>query len=174
MCLCVCLDINFDEINARQKTLINLDKMQLIVLKILDVHWQQATVTRYVKRHKRNSSNKFEIRDGIVFKTVVIPPAAPESSAPLILKPDTGQEPRPALSTCHCHVCNFTVNISNLLTDHISCIRQILEKKWEYNEAVHQFFIDFKKAYDSVRREVLYNILIEFGIPKKLVRLIKM
>jgi len=37
---------------------------------------------------------------------------------------------------------------------------------------VHQLFIDFKKAYD--RREVLYNILIEFGIPMKLVRLIKM
>ena len=47
-------------------------------------------------------------------------------------------------------------------------------KKWEYNEEVHQLFIDFKKAYDSVRREVLYKILIEFGIPKKLVRLIKM
>jgi len=39
---------------------------------------------------------------------------------------------------------------------------------------LHQLFIDFKKAYDSVRREVLYNILIEFGISKKLVRLIKM
>jgi hypothetical protein len=39
---------------------------------------------------------------------------------------------------------------------------------------VHQLFIDFKKAYDSVKREALYNILIEFGIPKKLVRLIKM
>jgi hypothetical protein len=39
---------------------------------------------------------------------------------------------------------------------------------------VHQLFIDFKKAYDSVRREALYNILIEFGIPEKLVRLIKM
>jgi hypothetical protein len=47
-------------------------------------------------------------------------------------------------------------------------------KKWEYNGTVHQLFIDFKKAYDSVRREVLYNILIEFGIPIKLVRLIKM
>jgi len=39
---------------------------------------------------------------------------------------------------------------------------------------VHQLFIDFKKAYDSVMREVLYNILIEFGVSKKLVRLIKM
>jgi hypothetical protein len=39
---------------------------------------------------------------------------------------------------------------------------------------VHQLFVDFKKAYDSVRREVLYNILIEFGISLKLVRLIKM
>jgi hypothetical protein len=61
---------------------------------------------------------------------------------------------------------------------------------------MHQLFIDFKKANDSVRREVkkandsvrrevkkandsvrrevLFNILIEFGIPVKLVRLIKM
>jgi hypothetical protein len=31
----------------------------------------------------------------------------------------------------------------------------------------------FKKAYDSSRREVLCNILIEFGIPVKMVRLIK-
>jgi len=47
-------------------------------------------------------------------------------------------------------------------------------KKWEFNEEVHQLFIDFKKAYDSVRREVLYKIIIEFGIPRKLVRIIKM
>jgi hypothetical protein len=38
---------------------------------------------------------------------------------------------------------------------------------------VHQLFIDFKKAYDSIKR-VLYNILLEYGIPKKLLRLIKM
>jgi hypothetical protein len=48
------------------------------------------------------------------------------------------------------------------------------EKKWEYNETVLQLFTDFKKACDSVRREVLYNILTEFGIPTKLGRLIKM
>ena len=49
----------------------------------------------------------------------------------------------------------------------------MFEKKWEYNEAMHQLFIDFKEAYDSVRRAVLYNILTESGIPKKLIRLIK-
>jgi len=39
---------------------------------------------------------------------------------------------------------------------------------------VHQLFIDLKKAYYSIRREVLYNIPIKFGIPMKLVSLIKM
>jgi len=63
------------------------------------------------------------------------------------------------------HQCGFRRNRST--ADHIFCIRQILEKKWEFNEAAPQLFTDFKKAYDSVRREVLYNILIEFGIPKK-------
>jgi hypothetical protein len=47
-----------------------------------------------------------------------------------------------------------------------------MENKWEYNGTVHQLFIDFEKAYDSVRREMLYNILTEFGISTKLVRLI--
>jgi hypothetical protein len=39
---------------------------------------------------------------------------------------------------------------------------------------VHQLFIDFKKAYDSIKREVLYNILLQYGITKKLVTLNKM
>jgi hypothetical protein len=67
--------------------------------------------------------------------------------------------------------CGFRRNRST--TNHIFYIRQILEKKWEYNGTVHQLFIDFKKAYVSVRMEALYNILIEFGIPRKLDGLIK-
>ena len=59
-------------------------------------------------------------------------------------------------------------------TDHIFCIYQILEKRWEYSETVLRLFIDFKKAYDSFRREVFYNILIEFGTPMKVVRLHKL
>jgi sorting nexin-29 len=70
------------------------------------------------------------------------------------------------------HQCVFRCNRST--TDQIFRIREILEKKWEYNETVYQLFVDFKKAYDSVRREVFYNILKEFGVPMKIVRLIKM
>jgi len=39
---------------------------------------------------------------------------------------------------------------------------------------VHKLFIDYKKVYDSLRREVLYNIIIEFDIPMQLVKLINM
>jgi len=70
------------------------------------------------------------------------------------------------------HQCGFRRNRSTI--DHIFCIRQILEKKWEYNKEVHHLFIDFKKVWDSIRREVQYKILIEYGIPRKFVRLIKM
>jgi hypothetical protein len=70
------------------------------------------------------------------------------------------------------HQCGFRRNRSTM--DQIFYIRKILDQKWEYNGTVHQLFIDFKKAYDSIKREVFYNILLEFGIPKKLVRLMKM
>jgi len=39
---------------------------------------------------------------------------------------------------------------------------------------VHQLFISLKKPYESVRREVLYDILIEFSNTMQLVRLIIM
>ena len=68
--------------------------------------------------------------------------------------------------------CGFRCNRST--TNHISWIHQILEEKMRKNEAVPQLFIDFKKAYDSVRREVLYKIVVEFGIPTRLLRLTKL
>jgi hypothetical protein len=50
--------------------------------------------------------------------------------------------------------CGFQYNRST--NDEILRIGQILEKKWEQNEIVHQLFTDFKKACESDRREVLY------------------
>ena len=65
------------------------------------------------------------------------------------------------------HQCGFKRNRSTI--DKIFSIREILEKKWECNGTVHQLYVDFKKAYDSVKRDKLYSILLEFGIPKKCV-----
>ena len=72
------------------------------------------------------------------------------------------------------HQCGIRCNRST--NDHIFCNYQILEKKWKYNETVNQLFIEYKKAYETVRKEVFYNtrILIELGVHKELVRLVKM
>jgi hypothetical protein len=40
------------------------------------------------------------------------------------------------------------------------------------NGTVRHSLVDFEKAFDSVKREILYNIQIEFGIPIKLISLI--
>jgi hypothetical protein len=45
-------------------------------------------------------------------------------------------------------------------------------EKWEHNGRVHSLLIHFGKA--SVRREILYDILIEFGIYMKPGKLIEM
>ena len=72
------------------------------------------------------------------------------------------------------HQRGFRCNRS--ITNRIFCIRQIHEKKWEYNEVVISA-LDInrlQKTYDSVRRVILRNTLSEFCIPRKLVRLLKM
>jgi len=55
--------------------------------------------------------------------------------------------------------------------DQIFALRSILGKCYEYNITLHQLFIDFKQAYDSVNREKLMLILEEFKIPRKLINL---
>jgi hypothetical protein len=63
-----------------------------------------------------------------------------------------------------------TVNASN--ADQIFRISLILEKTWAFNVTVCQLVKVFMKTYDTVRRRVLYNILTEFCIFKKLVMII--
>jgi hypothetical protein len=50
----------------------------------------------------------------------------------------------------------------------------ILEKACEYEVDIHQLYIDCKRAYDILNRAELVEIMKEFGIPMKLVRLVKM
>jgi sorting nexin-29 len=68
--------------------------------------------------------------------------------------------------------CGFRKEKSTI--DQLSIIAQIIEKRYEYRQNVWQLFIDFKKAYDSVHRESLYNIMHEFGFPRKLIGIVKL
>lgn len=52
--------------------------------------------------------------------------------------------------------------------DQLFTVKQVLDKCWEYNVEVHQIFEDFKQAYDSVNRNALFRIMLQFGIPKNL------
>jgi ribosomal protein S10 len=56
---------------------------------------------------------------------------------------------------------NWEMNASN------NEIHQKLELKRDYKEEVHYRFIDFKKAYESIMKEVFYNIHIQSGIHMK-------
>jgi hypothetical protein len=46
-------------------------------------------------------------------------------------------------------------------------------REWQDSGTVHQLFLNFKKAYDSVRRDVVSIILTKFVIPMTQVRLSK-
>jgi hypothetical protein len=50
----------------------------------------------------------------------------------------------------------------------------ILEKACEYKVDMQQLYIDYKQEYDTINRAELVEIMKEFGIPMKLVRLVKM
>uniref|UniRef100_A0A2S2P765 Putative RNA-directed DNA polymerase n=1 Tax=Schizaphis graminum TaxID=13262 RepID=A0A2S2P765_SCHGA len=68
--------------------------------------------------------------------------------------------------------CDFRKGKSTI--DHLATIEQLLEKKYEYRQNIWQVFGDFKKVYDSIHRDSLYNIMYKFGFPMKLISLTKM
>ena len=56
--------------------------------------------------------------------------------------------------------------------DNIFIVRQIYEKCYEYNIDLHNIFIDFSHAFDTVDRDVIYNSLIKYKVTNKLIKLI--
>jgi hypothetical protein len=58
-------------------------------------------------------------------------------------------------------------------TDKIATLRIIIEQSQEWNASLYINFIDFEKAYDSLDRETLWKLLRHYGIPEKMVNIIK-
>jgi hypothetical protein len=74
-------------------------------------------------------------------------------------------------SICGEYQAGFRKNRST--ADHLFTIRQIIQKCNEYGIDVHILFIDFKKAYDSIKHEYIWRALEELGLSQKFIRLVK-
>ena len=70
------------------------------------------------------------------------------------------------------HQCGFTRGRAT--TDAIHTVKQIIEKSQELNIDIELLFIDFKQAFDSIKRGRLMAALKELGIEAKPRRLVKM
>ena len=58
--------------------------------------------------------------------------------------------------------------------DNIFMIRQIIEKCYEYNVDIHNMFVDYIHASDSIKRNKILDSLTQNKILSKLIRLIKL
>ena len=66
-----------------------------------------------------------------------------------------------------CFRCNRGCN------DMIFCARQLIEKAVEHYTNAFLLFVDLRKAYDSVPKEAMWMILSKYGIPEKLISIVR-
>ena len=52
-------------------------------------------------------------------------------------------------------------------------LRNIIEQSYEWNTNIYMIFVDFQKAFDSIHRETLWKIMKLYGIPEKIINIIK-
>ena len=57
--------------------------------------------------------------------------------------------------------------------DQIVILRIILEQSLEWQSPVYIKFIDFKKAFDMINRSTMWRIMRQYGIPLKIVSIIR-
>ncbi|CAH8523239.1 unnamed protein product [Schistosoma haematobium] len=58
-------------------------------------------------------------------------------------------------------------------TDQIATLRIIVEQSVEWNSSLYINFIDYEKAFDSVDRRTLWKLLRHYGVPEKIVNIIR-
>ena len=57
--------------------------------------------------------------------------------------------------------------------DQIATLKIIVEQSIEWQSGLYIHFIDFKRAFDSISREVLWRLLWHYGMPAKIITIIR-
>ena len=81
----------------------------------------------------------------------------------------------PVISKIFCRMMLERIKIgihNGSTTEQIFSLKNILEQAIEWREGLYIHLVDFEKAFDSVRRESLWNIMRSYGIPGRMVRVI--
>jgi hypothetical protein len=68
--------------------------------------------------------------------------------------------------------CGFRKNKS--VMDHVFKLKQIMDNSIEQNLLLYMLFVDFKKAYETIKKEKAYDAMREMGIKEELIRLVRM
>ena len=58
--------------------------------------------------------------------------------------------------------------------DQIATLRLILEQSLEWNTSLYVAFIDYERAFYSADRSNLWKLLPHYGIPEKIIRMIRL
>ena len=58
-------------------------------------------------------------------------------------------------------------------TEQVFILRNIIEQVDEWQATLYLNFIDFEKAFDSIHRESMWIILSKYGIPEKIIRIVR-
>ncbi|VDP36047.1 unnamed protein product [Schistosoma mattheei] len=58
-------------------------------------------------------------------------------------------------------------------TDQIAALRIIVEQSVEWNSSLYINVIDYEKAFDSVDKRTLWKLLQHYGVPEKIVNIIR-
>ena len=58
--------------------------------------------------------------------------------------------------------------------DKIATLRIIIEQTIEWQTPLYINFVDFQRAFESIDHEVLWNILRHYGLPEKIIKVIKL
>ena len=57
--------------------------------------------------------------------------------------------------------------------DQINTLRIVVKQSLEYRSPIYMIFVDFERAFDSLKHSVIWQTLTECGVPTKLVNIIK-
>jgi len=57
-------------------------------------------------------------------------------------------------------------------TDHVNTLRIIIEQSRVMQASAYLLFVDFEKAFDSIRRDKMWEILKEYGVPASIINII--